>query len=139
MIAHHCPHCLGVASQTAGTVEVSAMMRCPHCRLVIGLGRCKTPAAAVLAGDQRRGGRAGVLAGSARRAEAEPGDPRSVTRDLRAVADVCAVKVGRLRMTDYSDALARGVVASGLAVVIATFGSWRLARIAATPDRLTAA
>ena len=54
-----------------------------------------------------------------------------VVSALRRAAGVVGVRVDALRMIDYRHALAAGHTGPTLAEVMATFGTWRIAREAA--------
>lgn len=129
-----CPHCDATlpaawAGEHAG--------RCPTCRLVVGAGRAlhERGTGAALSGA---GTAAGILAGAARRDGVEPGDADSVARALSAVARDLGVDVGRIRMLDYEQATGRDRDLPNLGVVLATFGTWKLARRRAADVRAAA-
>ena len=109
-------------------------MRCPHCRLIIGAGRARTEASDD--GDARsRGSAAGVLANAARRAHAIPGGRAEIATALCATATALECAVERLRMLDYQDATQLDPALPDLSSVLATYGTWKAARMAAALDR----
>ncbi len=131
---HHCPHCLSCIANSSAAAFPATPMRCPTCRLMIGAGRTKSPAE--IAGAGRSAAAAvGVLASDARRADAVAGDPGAILDDLARVAAAGGARLERLRMTDYDAAQRDGAVVHPLAVVLATFGSWKGARADAVVRR----
>lgn len=79
-----------------------------------------------------------MMANAARRAEGAPGDPAVVVGALLSVAEVVDVDVSRLRMTDYDRMRLAEPALPTLAVVLATFATWKAARAAAARARVTA-
>ncbi len=120
----HCPHCDAPLPATWIAEEPG---RCPTCRLIVGAGRSTAVAGdgACLSGA---GTAAGVLAGAARREEAEAEDPALVAAALREAARRMGVELRRLRMLEYQQVAAGDPALPSLAVVLATFGTWKGAR-----------
>ena len=133
----HCPHCLLPMSEGGGLPYPPMAMRCPSCRLIIGVGRARGRASED--GDARsRGSAAGVLANAARRAQSEPVDADRVIAALRASAAEVGCPVERLRMLDYQQQSERAPEMPALAAVLATFTTWKAARAtAAVPPALS--
>jgi hypothetical protein len=104
-------------------------LRCPHCRLLVGMGRARpTPSAEPGA----RGSAAGVFAHEARRS----GGGRRVSKEAvcKAIRDVAAAigaRPERLLMVDYQQQVSRDEDLPGLDEVFAAYGSWKRARRAA--------
>lgn len=129
--AAHCPHCLLRIADGSIWPYPLAAERCPHCRLIVGPGRARLEAGAD--GDARsRGSAAGVLANAARRDHGEPGDPHVVLAGLRAVSELRSTPVERLRMLDYQQVAELDPAVPTLATVLATFGTWKAARLEAS-------
>ena len=126
-----CPHCDAVLP-TAWARERAG--RCPTCRLVVGAGR-----ATEQQGDGNTlsgaGTAAGMLAGAARRQDAAPGDRDVVAGALREASLALGTEVGRLRMLDYQHLTERDPRLPSLGVVLATFQTWKLARLEAGTSR----
>lgn len=126
----HCPHCLLPVADGSTWPYPVTVSRCPHCRLMIGAARAR--AGDGDEGDPRsRGSAAGVLANAARRLDAEPIAPAEVFRALRVTASGVGSVIERLRMLDYQTACEQDARLPSLAAVLATFGTWKAARIAA--------
>ncbi len=120
----HCPHC-DAALGADWALERTG--RCPTCRLVVGAGR----ATAGRGGGSSLSGAgtaAGILSGAARREDAAPGEPAVVADALCQAARLLGVEIGRLRMLDYQLMTERDPELPSLGVVLATFGTWKLAR-----------
>lgn len=116
----YCPHCGGTL--TAYVPAVGG--RCRSCRLVVGPGRARSEGAT----DVRTGG---FLANAARREEAEPVAESAAFAGLRAIAADVGCPVERLRMTDYDAAIQAGAEGPRVAEILATFDTWKAARVAA--------
>jgi len=104
-------------------------LRCPHCRLLVGVGRGRpTPSAEPGA----RGSAAGVFAHEAKRAggdgESTKGEVRQAIRD---VAEDTGQRPERLLMVDYQQRAADDDELPALSDVFAAYGSWKRARRAA--------
>lgn len=131
-----CPHCLFAVATSSRSAFPPDAIRCEHCRLVIGAHRCKTRGEAAIERGTS-GTAAGIMANTARRAAAAPGDPSEVIDALLLVAEMHDTAVDRLRMQDFDAAQRRGLCDIELAVVLSTFSSWKAARreaaIAAPP------
>ena len=78
------------------------------------------------------GSASGHVANRARGTVAAAVEPDRVVAALRQVAEDLGVRVGALRMIDYRHALTAEFEGPTLAEVMATFGTWRNARRAAT-------
>jgi len=103
--------------------------RCPHCRLLVGVGRGRpTPSAEPGA----RGSAAGVFAHEAKRSggdgEATKGEVRKA---IRQVAEHDGQRPERLLMVDYQQRAADDEDLPSLSDVFAAYGSWKRARRAA--------
>jgi hypothetical protein len=106
-----------------------APTRCPHCRLMIGVGRARnegdgTPGA--------RGAAAGVLARDAQRhmtsEEIDDASPDEVREGIRAVAKELGAQPERLLMVDYQQRAAEDADLPDLTAIFAHFGTWKRAR-----------
>ena len=123
-----CPHCLMPLGGAGELPYPPRAQRCPHCRLVIGVGRAR--AQANPRNDARsRGAAAGAVANAARRETREPLDPVLVQDALRGVADAVGCPVERLRMLDYQQAAEQDGELPTLGDVLATFSTWKQARV----------
>lgn len=123
-VACYCPHC--DATLPPDWTEERAG-RCPTCRLVIGAGRAtaRQGSGITLSGA---GTAAGILSSAARRADAEAGDPGAIAAAMRGAAVTLGVESGRLRMVDYQQLSEQDPAVPDLSVVLATFGTWKVAR-----------
>ena len=119
-----CPHC-DATLPAAWALDRAG--RCPTCRLVVGAGRATSERGAGTA-VSAAGTAAGMLAGAARREEAEAGDAAVVAGALRQTAASLGVEPGRLRMLDYQQVADLDPTLPGLGTVLATFGTWKTAR-----------
>ena len=104
-------------------------LRCPHCRLLVGVGRGRpTPSAEPGA----RGSAAGVFAHEAKRSggngDATKGEVR---KGIRQVAEDEGQRPERLLMVDYQQHAADDDELPTLSDVFAAYGSWKRARRAA--------
>jgi hypothetical protein len=106
----------------------AAPMRCPHCRLVIGVGRARADGDDGEHGARAHGSAAGVVANAARREQGDVLDPDVVTFALRTVATTVGCPLDRLRMLDYQVVAEQDSTLPSLAEVIATCGTWKKAR-----------
>src|SRR5215212_3179092 len=122
-----CPHCfLEVASAVPGNWPPQPT-RCPHCKLLIGVGRGRPTSDAA---PGARGTAAGVFAHQARDADysGEHASPDSVREAIRRVAESTGSRPERLLMVDYQQRAAKDESLPGLNDVFAAFGSWKRAR-----------
>ena len=125
-----CPHCQLPLSDGGVLPYPPRAVRCPHCRLVIGVGRAR--AQDNPGNDARsRCAAAGALANAARRESREPLDPARVRAALSVVADAVGCPVERLRMLDYQQATQDDAELPTLGDVLATFATWKQARVVA--------
>jgi hypothetical protein len=127
LVDAHCPHCLLVVEEHGGTEWPPQPTRCPHCRLMIGVGRARE------AGDGApgaRGAAAGVFAREAQRARDDDTEvsPDGVVHGIRAVAEELGSPPERLLMVDYQQRVADDDALPDLTEVFAAFGSWKRAR-----------
>ena len=120
----YCPHCSG---ELPHHDDVRGG-RCPSCRLVVGVGRARDRADE----DVRSGG---FMANAAKREDADAVPEEDAFVALRAVAVEVGCPVERLRMTDYDKAVRGGLEGPSVAEVLATFDTWKVARVAAGADR----
>lgn len=122
----YCPHCGLPVEQETGPSWPLAPVRCPHCRLLIGVGRAR----AQPGGEPgTKGAAAGVLSRQARRDDA----PDAVSRDevveaIRKVADELGTRPERLLMVDYQQRVDTDTQLPPLRDVFAHFTSWKRAR-----------
>jgi hypothetical protein len=122
----YCPHCLLVVAEAVDGPWPPAPTRCPHCRLMIGVGRSRD------AGDGApgaRGAAAGVFAREAQRSGGgEHASPDEVREGIRAVARELGSPPERLLMVDYQQRTAGDTDLPDLTDVFAAFGTWKRAR-----------
>ena len=104
-------------------------LRCPHCRLLVGIGRARpTPSAEPGA----RGSAAGVFAHEAKRAGGNgEGSQDDVRRAIRKVAEDVGQRPERLLMVDYQQRASDDEELPSLSEVFSAYGSWKRARRAA--------
>src|SRR5919199_1924886 len=80
----YCPHCFLLVEEKVQGEWPDVPTRCPHCRLMIGVGRARpTPAA----NPGARGTAAGVFAHQAKRRDDSDVSPDEVRAAIRAVAE----------------------------------------------------
>lgn len=128
-MAAHCPHCLLLLDAAVDDGRFpAAPMRCPHCRLVIGVGRARADGDDGEHGARAHGSAAGVVANAARREQGEVLDREVVSAALHRVAGQVGCPLDRLRMLDYQVRAEQDPALPPLAGVIATFGTWKKAR-----------
>ena len=104
-----------------------APTRCPHCRLMIGVGRAHETGEGA---PGARGAAAGVFAREAQRGD--DGDdhrsPDEVREGIRVVARELGSPPERLLMVDYQQRVASDTDLPDLTDVFAAFGTWKRAR-----------
>jgi hypothetical protein len=107
-------------------------MRCPHCRLLVGVGRARPTSAAE---PGARGSAAGVFAHEAKRsgAGADTSDDQ-ICSAIRQVAKRLGARPERLLMVDYQQCASEDRKLPALNEVFAAYGSWKRARRAAAAD-----
>lgn len=107
-------------------------MRCPHCRLLVGVGRSRPTAAAE---PGARGSAAGVFAHEAKRSGSDQDASSGEIREaIRRVADRLDARPERLLMVDYQQCASDDSALPALSEVFAAYGSWKRARRAAAAD-----
>jgi hypothetical protein len=122
-----CPHCFLEVASAVPEGWPPQPTRCPHCKLLIGVGRGRPTADAT---PGARGTAAGVFAHQAREAD-DSGDhatPERVREAIRSVAADTGARPERLLMVDYQQRAAKDDSLPGLNDVFAAFGSWKRAR-----------
>ncbi len=124
----YCPHCGLPVEQRAGPAWPRAPVRCPHCRLLIGVGRGRAQP-----GDEpgTKGAAAGVLSRQARRDDVDGSvvEEAQVLGAIRRVAKELGTRPERLLMVDYQQrADTDPVEVPPLRDVFAHFKSWKHAR-----------
>ena len=129
----HCPHCMLSMGEAVSWPFPRAAMRCPNCRLIVGAGRARADGSGQ-ADARSRGSAAGVLANAARRNEEVTSTPDEILVALRAVAGEIGCVVERLRMLDYQEHHDADTDLPDLSSVLATFGTWKVARATAAKD-----
>jgi hypothetical protein len=104
-------------------------LQCPHCKLLVGVGRARpTPAAEPGA----RGSAAGVFAHEAKRAGGDASTSKEdVCSAIREVAEAIGSRPERLLMVDYQQHASDNADLPPLSDVFAAYGSWKRARRAA--------
>lgn len=121
----YCPHCFLLVEEKVEGEWPPAPTRCPHCRLMIGIGRSRpTPAA----NPGARGTAAGVFAHQAKRQDESDVTPDEVREAIRSVAEQLGSRPERLLMVDYQQRASLDKELPGLSDVFAAFGSWKRAR-----------
>jgi hypothetical protein len=122
----YCPHCGLVVERETGTDWPLRPVRCPHCQLLIGIGRAHPEPGAE---PGTKGAAAGVLSRQARRDDgAEAAEPEVVLRAIRKVAADLGTRPERLLMVDYQQCAERDPGVPPLRDVFAHFASWKRAR-----------
>ena len=127
--AAFCPHChLQVEAETSHPWP-RAPLRCPHCQLLIGVGRGRSEPSGE---PGAKGTAAGVFSRQARRdgAEEEAGADQ-VVQAILAVANEMGERPERLLMVDYQQRSLSDPSLPPLRDVFTAFGSWKRARRAA--------
>ncbi|MEA2405860.1 MAG: hypothetical protein QOE08_2507 [Thermoleophilaceae bacterium] len=122
-----CPHCFLEVAAAVPEGWPPQPTRCPHCKLLIGVGRGRPTADAT---PGARGTAAGVFAHQARDADqsVDHATPERVREAIRAVAADTGARPERLLMVDYQQRAAKDPSLPGLNDVFAAFGSWKRAR-----------
>ena len=123
----YCPHCGLPASEEGGRPWPPSPTRCPHCLLMIGVGRARPEPS----GDPGpKGAAAGVLSRQARRDEdsADTVAAPDVLEAIRHVAEELGTRPERLLMVDYQQQAETNPVLPPLRDVFAHFKSWKRAR-----------
>jgi hypothetical protein len=121
----YCPHCFLLVEEKVGGDWPSQPSRCPHCRLMIGVGRARpTPEA----NPGARGTAAGVFAHQAKRRDDSDVTPDEVREAIRNVAEQLGSRPERLLMVDYQQRASLDEDLPELSDVFAAFGSWKRAR-----------
>jgi hypothetical protein len=123
----YCPHCFLLVEERVAGEWPPVPTRCPHCRLMIGVGRARPTATA---NPGARGTAAGVFAQQAREAKDDgaPPSPDRVRAAIRKVAKHLGSRPERLLMVDYQQRAAQDTSLPPLPEVFAAFGSWKRAR-----------
>lgn len=123
----YCPHCGLAVEQEAGPTWPQAPVRCPHCRLLIGVGRARPEPGGE---PGTKGAAAGVLSRQARRDEDNGGGASEddVLEAIRRVADDLGTRPERLLMVDYQQRADTDAEIPPLRDVFAHFRSWKRAR-----------
>lgn len=122
----YCPHCGLPVEQETGPSWPRAPVRCPHCRLLIGVGRAR----AEPSGEPgTKGAAAGVLSRQARRDDTPDAvTVQEVLAAIRQVADELGTRPERLLMVDYQQHADSDDDLPPLRDVFAHFKSWKRAR-----------
>ncbi len=121
----YCPHCFLLVEGDVGGDWPPAPSRCPHCRLMIGVGRARPSPAA---NPGARGTAAGVFAHQAKRQDESDVSPDEVRAAIRTVAEQLGSRPERLLMVDYQQKASLDKSLPELSDVFAAFGSWKRAR-----------
>ncbi len=130
----HCPHCMLSMGEAPSWPFPRAAVRCPNCRLIVGPGRARADGSGQ-ADARSRGSAAGVLANAARRNETVTSTPPEILAGLHRVAEEVGCVVERLRMLDYQEHQDADPTLPDLSSVLATFGTWKVARATAATER----
>jgi hypothetical protein len=121
----YCPHCFLLVEEKVEGEWPALPTRCPHCRLMIGVGRARpTPEA----NPGARGTAAGVFAHQAKRRDDSDVSPDEVRKAIRTVAEQLGSRPERLLMVDYQQRASVNDDLPELSDVFAAFGSWKRAR-----------
>ncbi len=129
----YCPHCGLPIEDATDESWPREPMRCPHCRLLIGVGRAR-PEPSDEPGT--KGAAAGVLSRQARRDDAEEGAAEAeVLAAIRKVADELGTRPERLLMVDYQQRADVDGEIPPLRDVFGHFKSWKQARRVAADNR----
>jgi hypothetical protein len=121
----YCPHCFLLVEEKVDGDWPALPTRCPHCRLMIGVGRARpTPEA----NPGARGTAAGVFAHQAKRRDDSDVSPDEVREAIRSVAEQLGSRPERLLMVDYQQRASHDKDLPELSDVFAAFGSWKRAR-----------
>jgi hypothetical protein len=121
----YCPHCFLLVEEKVAAEWPHLPTRCPHCRLMIGVGRARPTAEA---NPGARGTAAGVFAHQAKRRDDSDVTPDEVRQGIRAVAEQLGSRPERLLMVDYQQRASVDSELPELSDVFAAFGSWKRAR-----------
>jgi hypothetical protein len=121
----YCPHCFLLVEENVAGEWPDQPSRCPHCRLMIGVGRARPTAEA---NPGARGTAAGVFAHQAKRRDESDVTPDEVREAIRTVADQLGSRPERLLMVDYQQRASLDEDLPELSDVFAAFGSWKRAR-----------
>jgi hypothetical protein len=121
----YCPHCFLLVEENVVGEWPDQPSRCPHCRLMIGVGRARPTAEA---NPGARGTAAGVFAHQAKRRDESDVTPDEVREAIRTVAGQLGSRPERLLMVDYQQRASLDEDLPELSDVFAAFGSWKRAR-----------
>lgn len=122
----YCPHCGLPVEQETGPSWPLAPVRCPHCRLLIGVGRARGEPGGE---PGTKGAAAGVLSRQARRDDTPDAAAQSeVLEAIRKVAEELGTRPERLLMVDYQQRADVDAQLPPLRDVFAHFRSWKRAR-----------
>jgi hypothetical protein len=121
----YCPHCFLLVEEKVAEEWPAVPTRCPHCRLMIGIGRARPTAEA---NPGARGTAAGVFAHQAKRRDDSDVSPDEVRQAIRTVAEELGSRPERLLMVDYQQRASVDTKLPELSDVFAAFGSWKRAR-----------
>lgn len=121
----YCPHCFLLVEEKVQGEWPGVPTRCPHCRLMIGVGRARPTADA---NPGARGTAAGVFAHQAKRVDDSDVSPDEVRQAIRTVAEQLGSRPERLLMVDYQQRASVDQDLPELSDVFAAFGSWKRAR-----------
>jgi hypothetical protein len=121
----YCPHCFLLVEERVAGEWPDVPTRCPHCRLMIGVGRARPTADA---NPGARGTAAGVFAHQAKRRDDSDVSPDEVRAAIRTVAELLGSRPERLLMVDYQQRASVDDNLPELSDVFAAFGSWKRAR-----------
>jgi hypothetical protein len=121
----YCPHCFLLVEENVTGEWPDVPSRCPHCRLMIGVGRARPTAEA---NPGARGTAAGVFAHQAKRRDESDVTPDEVREAIRTVAEQLGSRPERLLMVDYQQRASVDDDLPELSDVFAAFGSWKQAR-----------
>src|SRR5436190_3854805 len=124
-----CPQCHLLIEHQVDADWPQEPLRCPHCRLLVGVGRARpTPEAEPGA----RGSAAGVFAHEAKRSGGGDGvSPARIKNAIRLVAKELGARPEPLLMVDYQQRASGDGNLPPLGEVFAAYGSWKKARRAA--------
>ena len=123
----YCPHCSRPFAEADGEPAPAEPARCPHCRLLVGVGRGRSSP------DRGQpGAAAGLIANEARRSGADEDDGdvdrARASAAIVYVASRLGVSPDRLTLTVYREQLPGERSLPSVTDIVRAFGSWKRAQ-----------